>query len=309
MSGVKGLVLAAGLGTRLRPLSTLYPKPLIPFLGSSPLEIALGRLSAAGLTDAAVNSHYLPDHVASLLERNPFGQRLYQSHEPMLLGTGGVYGPLRGWLGASDLLVCNGDIVSDFDLIALLAYHRTGGFIATMGLLPAVVAGESAVYAKDGRTIAIGRNLPQAQTSGATAHNFACIQVLSPAFLDLLPTSGISDVISQAYQVAFARGLPVGGFVQSGMWHDIRDPQFYWLAVKDVMARRGLRNFIARGAAVATGARIGAAVVVEHGARVDRGAQIENAVIFPGAVVGEGQIVRNQIVLPAPHPAITLNEG
>lgn len=304
--GRKGLVLAAGLGTRLRPLTTLYPKPLIPFLGSSPLEIALGRLSNAGIGDVAVNSHYLPELITNALARNPFKQHLVLSHEPTLLGTGGVYNPLRDWLGDDDLVVINGDVVTDLDVGRLLSFHQTGAFIATMALLPDVVPGESGVFARDGRIVAIGKDLSPALVGGAKARNFACVQVLSKAFLDLLPKTGVFDIVSMGYQVALERKLPLGALVHDGMWHDIRDPQFYWLALKDVMARAQLRNFVARGASVEPGAQLGVEVVVEHGASVASGAQLTSAVVLPGAVVAKGQVVKHQIILPAPHAAITL---
>jgi NDP-sugar pyrophosphorylase family protein len=300
---VKGLVLAAGLGTRLRPLTTLYPKPLIPFLGSSPLEIALGRLAKAGIKQVAVNSHYLPEQIAAVLERNPFGQELALSHEEVLLGTGGVYNPLRKWLGSDDLFVYTGDIVADVDVAKVAAYHRQGGFVATMALLPSVVPGESGVHEKEGRVVAIGKE----PVAGATARNFACVQVLSPAFLELLPKNGTFDVIRMGYQVAFEKGLPVGGIVHDGMWHDIRDPQFYWLALKDVMARAGMRNFVARGAQIAAGASIGENVVVEHGAKVEAGARLESCVVLPGVTVQKDQSLVQAIVLPADYPAISLS--
>ena len=306
MSGAKGLVLAAGLGTRLRPLTTLYPKPLIPFLGSTPLEIALGRLAAAGIADVAVNSHYLPEQVTTAMARNPFSQRLVQSHEPELLGTGGAYNPLREWLGDDDLVVLNGDTVSDVALAPLLAHHRSGGFAATMALLPAVIAGEKAVYHRAGAAVALGKNLTPAQSGGGAAANFACIHILTKRFLDLMPKVGVVDIIKQGYEVAFAAGIPIGAALHHGMWHDLRDPQFYWLALIDVMARSGLRNFVARGAEVDGTARLGANVVVEHGARIESGAQVENAVILPGAVVRKNQTVERQIVLPMPHPAILI---
>lgn len=301
MKGAKGFVLAAGLGTRLKPLTALYPKPLIPFLGSSPLEIALGRHAEAGIMEVAINSHHLPEQVAALAERNPFGQKIFLSHEPVLLGTAGAYNPLRQWLGDDDLVVLNGDIVSDIDIAQLLAHHRAGKFAATMALLPKVVPGEKGVRFEGGRALGLAKDLPP-----PVARNFAGNQILTKRFLALFPETGVVDMIKQGYDVAFASGVPVGGVVHEGYWHDIRDAHFYWAAVKDMLARQGLASFVAPGAEVDRSATIGKNAVVERGAKIGQRATVSESLILPGAVVGDGQTVTRQLVLPGPHAAIDL---
>src|SRR4051812_38455198 len=109
--GLKGVVLAAGFGTRLRPLTELYPKPLIPFAGTTPLELALWQLGRAGIDENAVNSHHRPDLIDAYVASNPLKQKLKVSHETEILGTGGCYNPLRAWQGDNDLVVLNGDVV------------------------------------------------------------------------------------------------------------------------------------------------------------------------------------------------------
>jgi mannose-1-phosphate guanylyltransferase len=249
----KGFVLAAGLGTRLRPLTEHFPKPLIPFAGSSPLELALWRLKMAGLEEVAVNSHYLPAQIKEFVQKNPFGQRLKLSHEREILGTGGAYNPLRGWQGESDLVVYNGDVVTDIDVDALIDVHEDSGAVATMALLPQVIPGESAVWcvsaggngapsARVGDQImGFGRSAPAGQT-GLVPRNFACVQVLSRRFIEFLPKTGVFDVISKGYEAALAAGELVVGHVHDGFWHDLRSPYFFFEALKELLLRDPARD-------------------------------------------------------------------
>ncbi len=315
-AGLKGMVLAAGLGTRLRPLTDLYAKPLIPFLGTTPLELALWRLRAIGVSDIAVNSHYHSGQIAAALQAHPLGLDLHLSHEPEILGTGGCYNPVKSWQGEDDLLVINGDVVSSVDVGALWKLHRESSSIATMALLPNVIPGESAVFYQNGRIVGFGKTKPPSALS-APAGNFACVQVFKRAFLDLLPQSGSFDVISKGYQVALAQGHKVSAFVHEGVWHDIRNPAFYWLAVKDFLenegrvdpvgiaacrAARGLKSLRNGSVLSDASSRLGAgisysgAVMIEPGSEVGDGASLENCLLLPGAKVAAGAVEKSVIL-------------
>lgn len=325
--GVKGLVLAAGLGTRLRPLTLKWPKPLLPFAGTHALELALWRLAKAEVQDVAVNAHYLPDQIKAAVERAPFGQTLKIAIEPEILGTGGVYNPLRTWIGLDDLVVINGDVISTIDIAALLAHHRGTNAVATMALLPAVIPGESAVFYDEGGIRAIGKSGPATCRAG----NFACAQVLTPAFLDLLPRSGVFDVISKGYVPALQRGLKISSLVHTGFWHDLRTPAFYAAALKDYLhldvdagenvgvpaclnAKDGRAVYVPplgsvtkpwrgfgpahvdEGASIAPTATIGPDVVIEAGATIGDGAVVRSCIVLPGAVIAPGSVVENAVV-------------
>ena len=111
----KAIVLAAGLGTRLRPLTCATPKPLMPVWGEPMLARIVGRLREMGVDDIVVNCHYLHEQVeawvADLASREGGSLKIRASYEPEILGTGGVLNPLRDWIGADDFYLVNGDIV------------------------------------------------------------------------------------------------------------------------------------------------------------------------------------------------------
>jgi mannose-1-phosphate guanylyltransferase len=288
--GEKGVVLAAGLGTRLKPLTERWPKPLVPFCGTTPLLLALRRLHQAGIADIAVNTHYLGDQVQAALMARPFGLSPRVSHEKEILGTGGVYNPLRDWQGSADLVVINGDVVSDIDVESVVAVHRQSDAVATMALLPEVLPGESAVFFEDGRVVAIGKSGP----GGAQRGNFACVQILSRSFVDLLPSTGSFDVISQGYQKALEAGMRVAALVHRGIWHDIGSVQRYAAGVFDVLTRQGglaALGIDPRGVTVTPEGG-----VIEDGAEVGAGAVVERSIVLPGGKVAAGEHVKSLII-------------
>jgi mannose-1-phosphate guanylyltransferase len=319
---VKGLVLAAGLGNRLRPITDRWPKPLVPFLCAHPLILALWRCQAAGITDIAVNTHHLAPQIAAFAKTKPFGLNLHVAHEPEILGTGGVYNPLRDWLGQDDLVVLNGDVVSDMPLTQLVeAHHRHkhAGALATMAVLDYVLPGEAGVHHKNKQIAGIGKQ----PVAGATAGNFACAQVLTPQFLDRLPRAGVFDVILQGYLPQLAAHTTFGVHVHAGYWHDLGNPPRFLAAVNEALAlddaawaalglpechkalgrspiRTRGRSLIDSGAQIGAGTTIGPGVVIESGATVGAGASLENTVLLPGSQVADGQRVQAQIVLSHP---------
>lgn len=313
-AGLKGVVLAAGLGTRLRPLTERYAKPLIPFLGTTPLELALWRLKNLGIKEVAVNSHYHADQLAAAVEAKPLGFALKLSHEPEILGTGGCYNPLESWQGDDALLVINGDVVSDVDVFGLWKRHQESGALATMALLPDVIPGESAVFSEAGLITGIGRSKP---TPGSAPGNYACVQVLSRAFIELLPKTGSFDVISQGYLPAIAQGHKVSAFVHEGVWHDIRNPAYYWLAVKDFLgneakrqncgidacrAARGLQSLgsgstlFDQSVKLGAGVKLSANVMLEPGSEIGAGASLEDCLVLPDGKVLAGAVEKNAII-------------
>lgn len=284
---VKGVVLAAGLGTRLRPLTERWPKPLIPFVGTTPLELALFRLWRAGVSDVALNAHYLPEQIVDAAKGCIFDQKLRVFVEPTILGTGGAYNPMREWQGDSLLVVLNGDVISTIDVQAMIDHHQKSGAVATMMLLPDVIPGESGVSHQDGRVVAIGKDRPVGSSTG----NFACAQVLSPEFLDLLPREGIFDIISKGYLPALAQGLPIGALIHAGFWHDLRTPSFFAAAVFDYLKHHdakddlvGVRTCRIRRGLSAT--------------RIDGVDPVKRSIVLPGEGSSRGSQIADTIVGP-----------
>src|SRR5512147_3077886 len=153
MSGdLVGMVLCAGLGTRLRPLSDLLPKPAVPLAGLPLVRYALALLAGAGVRRAVVNVHHLPGEMerAARASADALGLALAVSREPSIAGTGGALREARDLLrGASEVVLLNGDVLFAADLEAALAAHRGSGALATLLLAPMPSGGRYAAVETD----------------------------------------------------------------------------------------------------------------------------------------------------------------
>ncbi len=335
MGETVGMLLCAGLGTRLRPLTERVPKPAVPVCGVPLVRWNLALLAGAGVSRAVGNVHHLPDAMAAAAEEGAraVGLELAVSREPVIAGTGGALREARPWLeGADTILLVNGDVLFDVDLGAAVAAHRASGALATMLLLPMPEGGRYAAVEMDAqgavRRIA-GSFGPGGE--GLTPWHFSGVHVLSGALLDAVPAAPFErDVNRHVYPPLMASGA-VRGRVVSGYWNDLGTPGRYVRANADVLAgavpldrfaraapfhevreiagrvfvapsarwEPGVRvtapALVGVGAEVARDAEIGPAAVVGAGCRIGAGARVRRAVVWDGTVIAAGEVVADAI--------------
>jgi NDP-sugar pyrophosphorylase family protein len=290
------MVLAAGLGTRMRPLTRLRAKPALPVLNRPLLHWTLEQLARHGVTECVVNLHHRPETVvAAVGDGRGLGLRVRYSHERRLLGTGGGPREVRDLLGKEPFLLLNGDMLFDFDLARLLRRHRTSGAQATLALKPnpdprryrPVVTGRGGWV----RSLA---GLPRPARGAVSL--FTGIHVLDPALLDGL-RPGPSEIVPDLYAPLLARGGRVLGVRVRGAWYDLGRPSLYLASQLRMLARRCVRgaSLVHPGARVSAGARLVSSVV---GARtvVGAGARVSRSVLWEGARVGRGALIRGSIL-------------
>lgn len=312
------MVLAAGLGERLRPLTELLAKPVLPVLNRPLLEFTLERLRAAGVDEVVVNLHHRPETVRRALgDGRRLGLRIRYSFEPEILGTGGGPRRARRWLGDEPILLVNGDVLFDFDLGALMRQHRRRRAAATLALLPNPDPRRYSpvVLGRDGRLVSVaGRPRP---TRGRP-WLFTGVHVLQAELLERLPR-GASDSVRDLYLPLMGEGAPVDGFRARGRWYDFGAPATYLASQLEmrpsVLGRKRTVPRVHASARIAAGARLGGSVVgarcrIEEDATVADSVLWENVVVEPGAVVRgcivadgtrvrQGQRVEDAIVVPA----------
>lgn len=287
---MKAMVLAAGYGLRMRPLTRLRAKPVLPVLNRPLLHWTLERLARHGVSDVVINLHHLPRTiVAAVGNGSRFGLRVRYSREPRILGRGGGPRKVRRFFGDEPFLLVNGDVVFDFDLAGLVARHRASGAQATLALKPnpdprtygAVVTGPTGRI----RSIA-GRPRP----ARGTVSLFTGVQVLEPALLDRLPP-GPSDTVRHLYPPLLAEGSKVLGVRVRGAWYDLGSPSTYLAAQLRLLGPR--RSLVDGGARVR--GRLSSAIV-GTGSCVEEGASVVRSVLWDGVRVGRGAIVRDSIL-------------
>jgi len=290
---VKAMVLAAGLGLRMRPLTLLRAKPALPVLNRPLLSWTLERLARHGVTDVIINLHHLPETVtAAVGDGGELGLRVTWSRERTILGTGGGPRAVRDFFGQDPFLLVNGDMLFDFDLARLFARHRATGARATLALLPnpdprrygPVVTGADGLV----RSL-LGR--PH-RARGAVSL-FTGVHVLDPALLERLPR-GASDSVRDLYVPLVAEGARILGVRVRGAWYDLGRPSLYLSA--QIRRLRGGGSLVHPSARIEAGARVRTSVV-GAGARVAAGAVVESSVLWEGAAVEAGARVRGSILL------------
>jgi mannose-1-phosphate guanylyltransferase len=273
---MKAMILAAGLGLRMRPLSALRAKPAMPVLNRPLLAWTLERLARHGFRDVVVNTHHLPESVrAAVAGARAQGIRVSLSHERRALGTGGGLRHARRLLGPGPILVVNGDVFFDFDLGAIVRRHRSSGAAATLALKanPAPSVYGPVVTGPDGRVRSLA-GLPQPARGQVSL--FTGVQVVDAFFLDRL-RPGFSDSVRDLYAPMAAAGEQILGLRVRGAWYDLGSPALYLDAQMRLLARRGRS-------------------LIDDTARVERGARVVRSVLGPGCVIGRGACITESIL-------------
>lgn len=231
------MILAAGLGTRLRPLTNAVPKPLLP-VGGVPLIVwNLLLLKRHGFHEVVINLHYLGHMIEQALGNGEkFGLRIVYSHEPTILGTGGGIKQAEPHFGGEPVLILNGDTLVELDLEALRDFHHTRHAAATLVLREDPDAkqwGLVEVGADDQIVRITGKGL----RGGAPTRPrmFAGIHILHPRLLQSVP-EGVASSIIDPYVAAIEQGELVLGYDLRGYWSDIGTPERYAQAERDVQA-------------------------------------------------------------------------
>jgi mannose-1-phosphate guanylyltransferase len=311
MGELVGMVLCAGLGTRLRPLTLAAPKPAVPVCGVPLVRWSLALLAGAGARRAVVNVHHLPDAMARAAEEagRAVGIAVAVSREPVVAGTGGALREARALLaGASELLLLNGDVLFDVDLPAALAAHRAAGpgALATMVLAP-MPAGASYAAVEADAGLAVRRIAGKFGPGGAglSPWHFTGVHVLSPALLDHVPAAPFDADVNRHVYPPLMDGR-VRGALGPGYWNDLGAPDRYLSANLDVLAGRvplgrfGPADPFAGTREAAPGVRASPAARIDPAARLAGPALVlAGAEVAAGAQVGPWAVVGPDARVPA----------
>ena len=270
------MVLCAGLGTRLAPLTDELAKPLMP-VGDLPVLAHIGAaLAGAGLAPIVVNTHHRPADFAREVGR--YKPEVHLVHEPMILGTAGGVAHAAAALGEGSIVVWNGDILAPaLDVAALIARHRAASAGALWVVEPAA-AGKGTVGLDDeGRVVRLRGERFGAETSGG---DFLGVQVMGPELRRTLPSKGC--LVADVALPLLRQGGRIDTFLYRGEWDDIGHPASLLRANLRWLAARGLGAWSAAGTTIDARATLERSVVAE-GAVVNGAGVVRECVVFPGA--------------------------
>jgi len=241
---MKALVLAAGYGERLRPLTDTMPKPLFEIGGRPLIHYPLLLLLHAGIREVAVNVHHHAGQIEAALGRGEgLGLAISYSPEPILLGTGGPLLSLRSYFGGESFLILNGDTIMDLDLPVMIANHRQRGAVATMALRKTVspeVYSQIEIDAKGqirrmrlltdrahGGFDDSPERLAAEITAGLRPLMYCGAMICEPAVLDMMPATPPFSLITDLLAPMVSRGSPLFGYLHEGFFRTVDDLQSY----------------------------------------------------------------------------------
>jgi mannose-1-phosphate guanylyltransferase len=242
---MKAMVLAAGLGTRLRPLTDQMPKALLPVEGRPLIHYPLLLLKRYGITDIVINLHHHGRKIVDALDDGrALGLHLQYSWEPTILGTGGGIKQARGLLGDSAFFVINSDILVDLNLDAVVEFHRRRHAMVSMVVRDDPDVARYGTIELDGqdriRTIIGhgghgghggqggqgGEGFGSVGAGALRPFMFTGVHLLEPSVFDAIPGHGFSS-ITDVYIAMLQRDEQLFGYVMTGAWMDLGTPERY----------------------------------------------------------------------------------
>jgi len=285
------MIVAAGLGTRLRPLSDLRPKPALPVRGIPLIGYTLALLRRHGVSEVVVNLHHRPEALREAAERwCPSNLELHFSYEPQLLDTGGGIRRVADFLQGSDpCLLVGGDMILDADLGALVQRHRQGQRAVTLLLRedPRAPRFGTIGVDREGRVRRIAERFDLGGSERAGVYVWA--NVVSATALDELPDREVFSHLDDwlAPRLAAGAGDVVAEVASPDecLWEPVGTPAEYLAANLRPMA---LSYWDAAARARAAGTRFEGDVVIGAGAELGPGVRLRRAVVWDGEKVPAG---------------------
>ncbi len=300
------LVLTAGLGTRLRPLTAHRAKPSLPVARQALVARILSGLRARGISDAVLNLHHHPPSIAAIVgDGSPFGMRVRYSLEPELLGSAGGPRHALPLIDADPFFIVNGDTLTDVDLAGMLEVHRGTGARVTMAVIanpaPGHYGGIEAGHDGVARAFvgaAAWRARQAEDPSTPRPWHFVGVQVAHHDVFAALPDHQPAETVRGIYRdLLAAEPGAVRIFASQTGFFDIGTPAEYHLSAR---AHAGGDDalLVSEGASVSASARLDGTIVLE-GASVGAGARLERCIVCDTTRVPAGFVDRDAILAPA----------
>jgi len=298
------MVLAAGLGTRLRPLTYEITKPMVPVLDRPVMEHIVDLLGKHGIEDVVANLHYFPETI-----REHFGERMQYRFEPELLGTAGGVRACADFFGEEPFLVISGDALTDIDLGALAERHRQSGGIATLAVKQVPDTREFGVVLHDREGRITGFQEKPSPDEALSDLGNCGIYVFEPQIFDYFPDRPFADWAQDIFPVLLENDVPFHIHEVREYWNDVGSLGELRKGTFDAL--RGELHLqiegeeLKSGVIVAGNSPIRADTEVEGPAWIGSGVQIGSSVrlmgpivIGDGATIGDRAQLRGSIVFP-----------
>jgi mannose-1-phosphate guanylyltransferase len=281
---MNALVLSAGVGVRMKPITDTVPKPLLPVLHEPMIRTIIERLLAHGIQQVGVNCFHEAGQITRYLKQ--LGDRVYVRTEDTLLGTGGALKNFQSFF-SDDFILHSGDVLSDVDLTGLTAFHQEHRAFATLVLVKR--PGTNIMQIDDNEHI-----LAVSDSDEKNGFTYAGIGVLSGSVFSVLPQKDIFSIVDVLRAIIKNREMMIG-YRHPSVWYNINSPYEYWRLHRDILTGRTRIDGIPSPGALAIhptstvkSKTLSGFVVVGARARVEENVVLENTIVFRDTDVSRG---------------------
>jgi NDP-sugar pyrophosphorylase family protein len=312
---MKAMVLAAGLGERMRPLTEGRAKPSLPLVNRPIIIQTLAYLKSHGVDEAVINLHYQPESIRGLVgDGSRIGLRVHFSEEQAILGTAGGLKKAEAYFrDAGTFVLINSDFATDCDLTAAVQTHRQSQAVATLILAPRRGGKEynPVVMDGEGRIISIAGSGREGE---GEAFTFTGIHILEPSILAAIPAGVRYEINREVYPVLMHNGALIRGHVHPGFWREMGTPRLYLEGALDVLAQgrdssliplragegiyldgttlpantvSGPPLFVGRGSSVGSHCSLQGGVIIGKHCRLGAGCALRSTLVWDGARLGD----------------------
>ena len=307
------MILAAGFGTRLFPLTIDRTKPAIPFLGKPLVGYVAEYVARYGFRDIVVNLHHQPESVRQALGSGAdYGVKInYTLEEPKILGTAGALDNARHLLEDETFLIVNGKIITDIDISKALETHRKSGAIATMVLKENARRERFTIVETENGFVKGFGDFPNAERGTLSAElksenqnsalrtplMFTGIHILEPRAFDYIPRGVYSDIVPTFYNPAIEKGERIAAHVTSGNWFELSTIPRY-LDISLAMMADGATVFKGANCSISTDAQISDSVIWDD-VKIGSGARLRRTIVADGVTIKSGESFENSAIIRA----------
>jgi mannose-1-phosphate guanylyltransferase len=305
---MKAIVLAGGIGTRLKPLTERRPKPLIPVAGRPCIDYVIKSLVSADFKEIVVTTCYMSDAmIKSIGDGSNYNASILYSFEENPAGTAGAVKKVQNFIDDT-FVVASGDVLADVDIKSLYDYHKDKGGAATIALTEVENPTEFGIVGLDDSSkIVKFMEKPKKEEVFSNLVN-AGIYILEPEVLKFIPENEIFDFSKNVFPKLLQEGLDIYGKKLDGLWMDIGRPTDLLKASVEVVKREGSEQSI-EGVVTKGNIMLGKDVQVEKGViiqgpcfignevYISKGSHLENSCIYDNVHIDRGVVIQNSIIL------------
>lgn len=314
---MKAMILAAGVGSRLDPLTRNVPKPMVPVINQPVMEHIVHLLVKHGFNEIYCNTHYLGDQIENYFHSgNSLGAQMYFNREEELQGTAGgvkrVADNTDFFSGDETFLVIGGDDLTSVDLTAMLKFHQSKKALATIALTTVTDPSQfGVVVLEEGGRIANFVEKPKPGTAPSNLVNMG-VYLFEPQILDLIPSGKFHDFGKELFPFLLEQKEPFYGYTTNDYWRDVGNLSEYRECHNDFFESTNLLNvnvqevepglWIGENAQIDSSATIEAPCVIGPNCVIGPKARVcDRSVLGEGTIVGEGATVANSILWARSH--------